>query len=406
MFIFRYDNCTEIFWKIQTPLNKPLIKKEKYRSSSKGVLQINLEAVAENYRIIRSKLVPGCEAAAVVKANAYGLGAGPVVAALAVEGCRSFFVASLDEALALRASFPAINIMILNGFYQSGADLYEQHNLVPVLGSFMEIEGYGALARHLGKTLPVFLHFNSRMNRLGLGSVEAEELFADMDMLEGLDIQGVMSHFACADEEGHPMNETQFEVFSELAAHFPDVRKSLCNSSGVFRDEKYHFDLVRPGMALYGLNPTPEKENPMRRVVSLEVPVIRTRLVYKDAVVGYGATYRFDKDTPLATVSAGYADGIFWALANKGALYFKGYRCPVRGRVSMDLTTVDVSAVPESERPRPGDYMEVLGDHQSADDLAVDAGTIGYEVLTNLGNRYERRYINDNADSAPVKASA
>lgn len=364
------------------------------RQSSRGILEINLAAVRENYRIITAQLVDSCEAAAVVKAGAYGLGAVEIAGALIGEGCNNFFVANIDEALALRGAYADIEIMILNGFYASAADLYPAHKLTPVLGSFMEIKGYRAMAEKLGRPLPAYLHFNARMNRLGLGGIEAEELLGDMDMLDGLDIKCVMSHFACADEAGHELTETQYEVFSDIASHFPNAKKSLANSSGIFRGAKYHFDMVRPGMALYGLNPTPETVNPMRAVVSLKLPVIRTRIVYAGAVVGYGATYRFENDTPLATVSAGYADGVFWSLGNKGALYFNGYRCPIRGRVSMDLTTVDLSDVPKDQRPKPGEYMELLGLHQSADALADDAGTIGYEVLTHLGGRYERRYIN------------
>lgn len=212
-------------------------------------------------------------------------------------------------------------------------------------------------------------------------------------MLDGINVAGILSHFACADEKDHAMNETQYEVFEKIAKHFPNAEKTLCNSSGIFRNSKYHYDIVRPGMALWGLNPTPEIKNPMQPVASLTAPVVRVRLVYKGATVGYNATYKFDKDTWIATLSAGYADGIFWNLGNKGALYWKGYKCPIRGRVSMDLTTVDLSEVPEGQRPKPGDALEIIGEHQQADDLAKAAGTIGYAVLTRLGNRYERKYI-------------
>lgn len=362
-------------------------------SKSGGILTIDLAALRANYQTLRARVAPSVNVAAVVKANGYGLGAAKVAEALIPEGCRDFFVSSLEEGLALREGLKIGRIYVLNGFYASGADLYAQHNLVPVLGSFMEIESYKKLGAKLGRKLPAYLSFNTRMNRLGLGSVETEKLLREMDMLEGLDVIGVMSHFACADEPGHPLSDTQYGVFKEIAAAFPGAKKSLCNSSGIFRDPKYHFDLARPGMALYGLNPTPEAKNPMRPVVTLKVPIVRTRIVYKDASVGYGATYKFEKDTPLATVSAGYADGIFWSLGNKGKLYWQGYACPIRGRVSMDLTTVDLSAVPESQRPRPGDFMEVIGAQQSADALAHDAGTIGYEVLTALGNRYDRVYL-------------
>lgn len=360
---------------------------------SRGRLTIDLQAVRDNYGIIQARLRSGCQAAAVVKADAYGLGAVTVVGALITAGCDVFFVASLEEALELREIYKDCRILVLNGFFESAAEIYIEHNIIPVLGSFIEIEGCRALVAKHGRALPVFLHFNIRMNRLGFGSVETKEMLGNMAMLDGLDVQGVMSHFACADEAGHEMTDVQYQVFSEIAGHFPDAAKSLCNSSGVFRSEDYHFDLVRPGMALYGLNPTPETDSPMRPVVSLELPVIRTRIVQAGASVGYGATYRFDEQTQLATVSAGYADGLHWAQANSGALYWQGYKCPIRGRISMDMTTVDLSAVPEDQRPKPGDFLEVLGANQSPDAFGVSGGGFDYEVLTALGSRYKREYI-------------
>lgn len=360
---------------------------------SLGKLTIDMNAIRSNYRILKSKVSGSCRVAAVVKANAYSLGATPVSKALIQEGCNDFFVASIKEALELRPHVGNAEIYVLNGFYSSYADAYYQHNLTPVIGSFMEIEGYKALGKKHGKALPAFLHFNTRMNRLGLGSVETRELLGNLSMLDGIEVTGVMSHFACADEKDHPLTKTQHDVFKDIAMHFPHAQKSLCNSSGIFRSDTYHYDLVRPGMALYGLNPTPEQENPMTPVLTLETPVIRLRLVYKDAYIGYGATHQFNEDTPLATVASGYADGIFWGLSNKGCFYWKGYACPIRGRVSMDLTTVDLSAVPEKERPRPGDYLEIIGPHQREADLAKQAGSFDYEVLTSLGQRYERSYI-------------
>lgn len=360
--------------------------------SGNAVLRIDLSAIKNNYNIIQN--LTAARVGAVVKANAYGLGASDVAAALHKAGCRDFFVSSLDEGVRLRGVIKDSKIHILNGFYASGAQAYVEHQLIPCLGSFREIEGYRNLGQKHGSDLPAWLSFNTRMNRLGLGAVETDKIIQDTSILKGIDVAGVMSHFACADEKEHPLNETQYGVFETIARAFPVAEKSLCNSSGVFRNKKYHFDIVRTGAALYGLNPTPETANPMKPVVSLQAPVLRTRLVYKDASVGYGATYTFEKDTWIATVAAGYADGIFWHLGNKGALYWKGYRLPIRGRVSMDLTTVDLSSVPESERPKPGDWLEILGPHQSADDLARDAGTIGYEVLTSLGTRYKREYKN------------
>lgn len=358
-----------------------------------GKLTIDLAALRQNYRTLKDKVGTNVDVASVVKANAYGLGAIPVTRELVAAGCTRFFVANMEEALALRKTFPDITILILNGFYQSGAELYIQNDLIPVIGSFMEIERYSALAQKAGRRLPAYLHFNTRMNRLGLGSVETEKLLSQMAILNDLDIQCVMSHMACADEKDHPLNQTQHNVFTEIAQHFPNIPKSFCNSSAIFRNQDWHFDIVRPGMALYGLNPTPETDNPMQPVINLKAPIMRTRTVYKGAHVGYGATYESTKDTPLATVSIGYADGIFWSLSNKGAFYWNGIRCPIRGRISMDMTTVDLSDIPESQRPKPGDYLEVIGPHQSPADLARDANSFDYEILTSLSNRYDREYI-------------
>lgn len=360
---------------------------------NQGILTIDLAAIRHNYGVLQAQAAPGARVSAVVKANGYGLGAIEISKTLAQAGCRDFFVSSLEEGIRLRAALPQGRILILNGFYTSGADEYAQHNLIPVLGSFIEIEHYKKLGAKSGKPLDAYLSFNIRMNRLGLGSVETKKILGDMSVLDGINIAGILSHFACADETGHPMTETQYKIFDEIAAQFPKAEKSLSNSSGIFRDRKYHYDLLRPGMALYGLNPTPERENPMKPVVHLNVPVMRMRIVFAGANVGYGATWTAQHDTPLATVSAGYADGIFRSLSNSGALYWNGIRCPIRGRVSMDLTTVDLSNVPEGKRPKPGDWMEFIGPHQTADDIAGDAGTIGYEILTALGQRYERRYI-------------
>jgi alanine racemase len=359
---------------------------------SRGILTINLDAAVRNYRLLQGLAAPGARAGAVVKANGYGLGAAALGEALAAAGCNEFFVASAEEGAALRTVLFNARIFILSGFYDGAAELYAAHNLIPLLGSFPEIEAYKKLSFRQGKKHEAFLSFNTNLNRLGMGARETETLIANPRMLEGINVTGILSHFACADEKDHPMNEAQYKIFDRIAGHFPNAEKTLANSSAIFRDQKYHYDLLRPGMAIYGLNPTPEAVNPMQAVVSLNVPVIRTLNVRRGASVGYGAAWIADKDTVLATVSAGYADGLPRHLGNSGAFYWQGKRCPIRGRVSMDLITVDLSAIPENDHPRAGDYMEVLGPHQSADDLARDAGTIGYEILTALGQRYERQY--------------
>lgn len=350
------------------------------------LLKISLTAVVDNFLLIKKRLNPACEMAGVVKANAYGLGVDKVAPVLYAQGCRRFFVATPEEGIALRALLADISIFVFGGFRRGAEDSYLSHNLVPVLNSRDDITrfkktGGGACA----------LFFDTGMNRLGLEEGDVEYFSRHPDFIGDLNVEMIISHFACADEE-HPKNEEQYRAFEKIAALFPHIPKSLSNSSGIFRDDRFHFDIVRPGMALYGLNPLPEKPNHMHPVVSLETPVLQVRSVKKGETIGYGASYTFKKDSTIAVVALGYADGISRAFSNNGALYFNNMRLPVRGRVSMDFLTVEIDDLPEAQRPQPGDMLEVMGPNQSADDLARDAGTIGYEILTSLGQRYQRIY--------------
>lgn len=353
-------------------------------------LTVDLGAIAANYDLFRNMAGPGCLTAAVVKADAYGLGAGQVVAALENCGCPFYFVATLDEALHLRR-LTAKPVAVLGGPYRGAEDEYVAARLMPVLNSLADIESWRGTAERHQVPLPALVHFDTGMNRLGLGPDEAARLRDDPEAAEGLAVPYVMSHFACADETDHPMTARQCALFLEAAALFPAAGKSLANSSGVFRSESYRFDMIRPGMALYGLNPTPEAANPMMPVVRLEARVLQVRTVRKGESAGYGATFRFEKDARTATVALGYADGFLRSLGTRGVLYWNGGRCPIAGRVSMD--TVIVILGDTGPEPRPGEAMEVIGPAQDADALAVAAGTIGYEILTGLGSRYHRRYV-------------
>lgn len=352
-----------------------------------AALTVDLGAIAENYNLVRRTVGPSCVASAVVKADSYGLGMAPVVAALENQDCPLYIVATPDEALALRP-LTAKPILALGGTFGTAADDYIRHNITPALNSLEAIADWRNAARRHGIRLPAALHFDTGMNRLGLATRETAALLDDPAALDGLDVTLVMSHFACADEAGHPLNKQQYERFAVIAARFPKARKSLANSSGTFRDPAWHFDMVRPGQALYGLNPTPEAPNPVRPAVSLEARILQVKTALKGETVGYGASHKLNKDTVVATTALGYADGIFRSLGNKGTLYHQGRACPVIGRISMDYVTVDLGTAPA----RPGDMLEVLGPHQSADDLASSAGTIGYEILTALGGRYRRIY--------------
>lgn len=355
-----------------------------------GRLTVDLAAIVKNYQQIQTLVGDNCAASAVVKANAYGCGVAPVSQILERAGADKFFVATLPEALELRTILESdAAVFMLNGFRSSDAQLYLQESITPVLSSMPEVENYAKLAAEQGRKLPAIVHIDTGMNRLGLEEKDIEIL---PDKLDGIDVQYIMSHFACSDEKDHSKNQQQYESFKERTQGFSGIKRSLSNSSGIFRSGDYHFDMVRPGMCLYGLNPTPEADNPMSAAVKVEVPVLQVRQAQKGEACGYGATYSFDQNTMLAVVEMGYADGYLRHLSNNGSLYWKGHECPVRGRVSMDLTIVDLSSVPENDLPSAGDMMEAIGGHQSGDDVAEACGTIGYEIFTSLSRRYERVY--------------
>lgn len=354
-------------------------------------LNVSLSALAGNYRLMKS--MGGRSLAPVLKADGYGTGAAQAFKALRAEGAQQFFVATLEEGIALRALDADADIFILGGFYHGAEAAYIAHRLSPVLNSLGDVERFAALGAKQGVRLPAATHFDTGMNRLGLDAPDTARLIEDRSLLNGIDVRMVMSHFACSDELGHDMNARQAAAFAKIARAFPDVPKSLCNSSGIFRDKNWHYDILRPGFALYGGNPTPEATNPMRRVVDLSVRILQTRCVKAGESAGYSATHHFQNDTLLATVALGYADGFQRSGSSRAKLFWNGRPCPIVGRVSMDLIIVDLGGLPDDgTKPQAGDWLEVLGPHQSVDDLATDLGTIGYEVLTSLGRRYERIY--------------
>ncbi len=362
-------------------------------STAPSWLKIDLGAIAQNHATIAKQLSPKTEIAGVVKANGYGMGAERIAETLYDCGTRQFFVATMDEALNLRAQLPDdSSVALLCGLLPYAEALYAEQRITPVLNSVDEIQRWNKTCVDLQKSLPAIIHFDTGMNRLGLGPDETETLLSDMSTMSNIDCKAIMSHFACADEHDHPMTHEQYKLFEKTAAHFPNAKKSLSNSSGVFRSKDYHYDIVRPGMAICGLNPTPEKASPMMPVASLETRILQIRTMRKGDPAGYGATYRFDKEGQQATVSLGYADGFLRHLGSNAKLYFNGQPCTITGRVSMDLITVDISNI-EGEKPHVGALMEVLGPHQNADTLAEGGGTIGYEILTSLGSRYHRKYL-------------
>ncbi|RUW59118.1 alanine racemase [Mesorhizobium sp. M7A.F.Ca.US.008.03.1.1] len=355
-----------------------------------ALLTIDLGAIRENYRRLKARL-GDVRCAGVLKADGYGVGAGQVAAALLREGCDIFFVALLGEGVALRRSLgPGPAIFVLNGIPPGAEADAVAANLSAVINSPEQLAAWRAAARRAGRKLPAAIQVDSGMSRLGMALRDVDRIAADPQAFDGIDIRYVMSHLACADEPEHPANEKQRSAFERLRKMLPEAPASLANSSGIFLGERFHYDLARPGAALYGINPTPAKSNPMLPVVWLQAKVAQTRSVEKGAGVGYGHTYHAQGPLRLATISFGYADG--WQRRAASAAWFEGARLPFLGRVSMDSIILDISALPVG-RLREGDLVELLGPSQSVDDAAGHAGTIGYEILTSLGPRFHRRYV-------------
>ncbi len=352
---------------------------------SGAVLEVDLAAIAANWHALRARH-PGGEVGAVVKADGYGLGAEAVARRLAGEGCRCFFVATPAEALALRAVLPEPVIVTLNGLADAAAALAEAA-ITPALASLGEVAAWAGEGRRRGRRLPALLHLDTGMSRLGLDQAEQDALAADPSPLDAIALRGVMTHLVAAERPDDPLNAQQLARFAAARARLPPAPASLANSSGLFLGPAFATDLARPGAALYGINPTPDRPNPMRPAVRLRARVLQVRAVAAGASVGYNATWRTARPARIATLAIGYADGWPRALSGRGAAYFDGEAAPLVGRVSMDLTTCDVTGLAPV---RPGDWAELIGPHAPLDAVAAAAGTIGYEILTGLGPRIAR----------------
>jgi alanine racemase len=354
-------------------------------SRAGAILEIDLGAVVANWQLLAETAAPA-QCAAVVKANAYGLGAPSVARALQAGGCRLFFVATLDEAIALRGALgPEQEIAVFNGVLPGTAAEFSAHRLVPVLNDPGQIEIWKSFTAS-----PAILHVDTGMSRLGLTAREFAALAADLPN-SGIAWRAVISHLACADTPDHPLSAKQRSRFAAAAKQLPGVPAGLAASSGIFLGPLYHFDLVRPGAALYGVNPQPGRPNPMRQVVRLSGKILQVREIDTGESVGYGAAHVMEKAGRAATVAVGYADGWLRSLSHRGCGFIDGKRVPLLGRVSMDLVTFDISAI-DPGLTHPGAMIELLGEHYGVDDVASDAGTIGYEILTALGSRYHRVY--------------
>src|SRR6267378_111163 len=354
-----------------------------------GVLTVDLDAIVANWRKLEKTAVPA-ECAGVIKADAYGCGVGPVARALA------------------RAAIPSAAIYVLSGFFQNSGDAFAKIDARPVIGDLHELAEWDVFCRRSGWAGGAAIHIDTGMNRLGFTVADALGIIPRINSGDhGITL--VMSHLACAESLHHSLNAKQLATFREIASLFSGVPASLSNSSGVFLGAHFQFDMVRPGAALYGVNPTPEADNPMQPVVELKARIAQIRNIERGESVGYGGTWTARRPTRLAIVSAGYADGYFRAGGSndgtRGAdVMVAGKRCPVAGRISMDLMAVDITDLPHNTARR-GHMVTLIGEGITVDELAHHFGTIGYEVLTSLGPRYARVYKGGAATTEPPAAA-
>lgn len=360
-----------------------------------GRLQINLSAVRHNWRELKEHFT-GSDCGAVVKADAYGLGYAPVVQALFSEGCRSFYVATYDEALEVRKLLAnRARIYVLQGCPAGLEREFLNAKLIPVIISAHMLARWCEQAK--GHDAPCAVKVNTGMNRLGLDKTEFSQWITQPERWASAYPTVLMSHMACADTPDHPLNEQQLKLFKELLGlardHYPELKASLANSASLYLGDAWHFDMARPGIALYGGREGVRPQADIRPVVTLSLPVLQVRDVKAGDSIGYGATYRAAKAMPVAIVAGGYGDGVLRSLGNCVAASYAGHNLPLVGRVSMDSCALDLSSLPESQRPREGQFIEIFGPHRDLTSLAEGAGTISYELLTRLGGRLKKHYI-------------
>ncbi len=354
-----------------------------------STLTVDLDAVEANWRALARQLLT-VECGAVVKANAYGLGLEPVTAKLANAGCKTFFVADVAEARRARARARDAAIYVLNGFTYEAANAFAELNVQPVINSTTEMAEWDAFVAAQNWRGGAALHIDTGMNRLGITADEAAAL-APRAQTENHGITLVMSHLACAEIADHPLTASQIRLFRELRMLYHGIPASLVNSSGIFLSDSTHFDLARPGAALYGINPTPGRVNPMRSVVELTGRILQVRKVAQGETVGYGAAWKARRPSRIAIAALGYADGILRSASGvdgkaSGAAIVAGRRCPIAGVISMDLTCIDVTEIVDAPVQR-GDIATFIGKDIAVDEVAASAGTIAYEILTRLGPR-------------------
>ncbi|MCF6320353.1 MAG: alanine racemase [Rhizobiaceae bacterium] len=366
-------------------------------------LTIDHAALCDNWRALDAAS-PGARTAAVVKANGYGLGLGEVGLSLAAAGCEVFFVATPDEGVRLRRMLKTREIFVFNGLTIQNAAVYAENGLVPVLNTLDDINVWSQFWKLRGSRKPCGVQLDTGMNRMGLSEKEVAQFVANQELQHSVNIITVISHLACADEVNNAMNGEQLQRFVKRSKAFGECELSLANSAGIGLGADYHFNLVRPGIALYGGECSAPGKNLMKPVVKAEAKIVQVRQVNKGDVIGYGGTHVFERDSTVALVAAGYGDGYHRAASGAGVAArndkssggfgaIGGHKVPIIGRISMDLMAFDISKVPAQIIENEA-FIELFGHDILLDDAARAAGTIGYELLTSLGQRYFRNHIN------------
>jgi alanine racemase len=367
-------------------------------ASATGTITIDLGQIGANWKALAAKVAPAA-CGAVVKANAYGLGAERVMPALTRAGCTTFFIATPDEAEAARKFAPAAEIFALDGLVGNSSAAFVRLNVKPVLSTLDDVLAWSALCRARGERLPAALHIDTGLHRLGLPARDVRHLAADPTMMAGIKLDLVMSHLASADNPSDPKNRDQLLAFETLTALLPRVPRSLAASDGLMLGATFHFNLVRPGYALYGGQASQMAPAPVKPAVSVAARILSVADVAPGETVGYSATWRAKRPSRIATIAAGYADGIPLSASAPegrpgGRVMITGHLAPMVGRVSMDLITVDVTDLPEGAA-MPGEFAKLICEELPIEDAGFAAGTIGYEILTRLGPRFPRLYLDD-----------
>ena len=355
-------------------------------------LEIDLKSICHNFKTIKKKVSKNCIVAATVKANAYGLGVKQVSKSLIKHKCKDFFVATLMEGIELRSYNKSVHIYILNGLDSGKCSIYKKHKLTPVLNSIKQIKEYEIYQSKIKKSMDAIIHFDTGMSRLGLDEDETKKLIDNKNnILKKTNIKYIMSHLACGDDPKNKKNNEQLKMFRKISKSFKNIKMTLANSAGVLLGKNYHFDMVRPGISIYGGNALKNEKNTYKHVIKLTAKLIQIRQIKKGSTVGYGATYKAKQKMIVGSISIGYADGLNRLFSNNMKCYYKKKKINLIGRVSMDLVTLDLSKF-HLEDIQINNQIEIINDQNNINQICMNIGTIPYEILTSLGHRYSRKY--------------